>query len=307
MIINRRPLGSTGLQVSELGFGALEIGRDWAPDVNSDPSHPDEMEATRVLNGLLDLGVNFIDTAPAYWSSEEFIGRAISHRRSEFILATKVGEHCDRNGSFYDYSAEATTRFVDQSLARLKTDVIDLLQIHSASMEVLERGETLSAMQAAQRAGKVRHLGMTGGVAECVRALELGGYETVQFPYNLLNLAAEDRLLALAREKNAGVIIMRGIAGGKLSAKFENLKDEKLKDAIRGFLKYVGPEPGKARDLVHLSLGYLLSRPEVSSVIIGTRRLDTVAANAEAAAQALSPSLLAEARDYALSLRGSIW
>lgn len=167
--------------------------------------------------------------------------------------------------------------FIDQSLERLKTDVIDLLQIHSASMEVLERGETLGAMQAAQRAGKVRHIGMTGGVAECVRALELGDYETVQFPYNLLNLAAEDRLLALAREKNAGVIIMRGIAGGKLSAKFENLKDD-LKEAEGRYWRFheVRRPGGKARDLVHLSLGYLLSRPEVSSVIIGTRHLENV-------------------------------
>src|SRR6187399_3129264 len=99
MSVKLRPLGATGLQVSEIGFGALEIGRDWAADVNPDPSHPSESDAARVLNGLLDIGVNFIDTAPAYWYSEEFIGKALAHRRTEYILATKVGEHCDPHGS----------------------------------------------------------------------------------------------------------------------------------------------------------------------------------------------------------------
>jgi aryl-alcohol dehydrogenase-like predicted oxidoreductase len=305
MDVTKRALGGTGLKVSEIGFGALEIGRDWAADVNSDPSHPTEEEASRVLNGLLDLGVNFIDTAPAYWDSEEFIGKAVSHRRGEFVLATKVGEHCDRSGSVYDYSRAATLAFIDRSLQRLRTDRIDLLQIHSASMEVLERGETLEAMQEAQTAGKVLHLGMTGGVNECVRAIEMGGYETVQVPYNLLNLQAEDVLLPLAKEKNVGVIIMRGIAGGKLSSKHANLKDEKLRAAIAGFGRFVGA--GAAADLVHLSIAYLLSRAEVSSVILGTRRLEAVKSNLEASRGPLSRELLAQVREYALSLGSAAW
>ena len=276
MAVTMRPLGRTGLQVSEIGFGALEIGRDWAADVNADPSHPTEQEAARVLNGLLDLGVNFIDTAPAYWSSEEFVGNALAHRRDEFILATKVGEHCDRSGSVYDYSRAATLAFIDRSLARVRTDRIDLLQIHSASMEVLERGETLEAMQEAQTAGKVLHLGMTGGVNECVRAIEMGGYETVQAPYNLLMLEAEEVLLPLARAKGVGRDIMRGIAGGKLTAKHTAPpKDERLRAAIAGFERFVGGADG-ARDLVHLAIAYLLATRQVppsSSARAASRRL----------------------------------
>jgi len=306
MAVTMRPLGRTGLQVSEIGFGALEIGRDWAADVNADPSHPTEQEAARVLNGLLDLGVNFIDTAPAYWSSEEFVGNALAHRRDEFILATKVGEHCDRSGSVYDYSRAATLAFIDRSLVRLRTDRIDLLQIHSASMEVLERGETLEAMQEAQTAGKVLHLGMTGGVNECVRAIEMGGYETVQVPYNLLMLQTEEVLLPLARAKGVGVIIMRGIAGGKLTAKYTALKDERLRAAIAGFERFVGGADG-ARDLVHLAIAYLLSRDEVSTVILGTRRLEAVVANLEAAHAPLLPALLARVHDYAQSLGAATW
>lgn len=118
--MKHRALGNTGLHVSEIGLGALEIGRNWAPDVNLDPGHLTRNEAAKMLNETLDAGVNFIDTAPAYWYSEEFIGYALNSRRDEFILATKTGEHCDPNGSVYDYSYEATLRFIENSLKRLQ-------------------------------------------------------------------------------------------------------------------------------------------------------------------------------------------
>jgi aryl-alcohol dehydrogenase-like predicted oxidoreductase len=302
--MNNRPLGRTGLMVSEIGLGALEIGRDWAADVNPDPRHLTAKEAAAVLHGALDAGINFIDTAPAYWHSEEFIGEALAGRRDEFVLATKVGEHCDPSGSVYDYSREATRRFVDQSLRRLRTDRIDLLQIHSASIEVLERGETYEAMDEARRAGKVLHLGMTGGVAECIRALEIGGYETVQVPYNLLNLAAEERLLPLAREKGAGVIVMRPLAGGKLSDKYVRLADEHLRETIAGFLQFTG---AGVPTLAHLALGYVLSRPEVSCAIPGSRRLEAIRENIAAAGQPLAPDLVEAVRNFALRAGVSAW
>lgn len=299
--MQKRALGSTGLNVSQIGFGALEIGRDWAPDVNSDPSHPDEKEAAHVLNGILDLGINFIDTAPAYWHSEEFIGKAISHRRTEFILATKVGEHCDPEGSIYDYSGNACVQFIENSLRKLKTDHIDLLQIHSASVEVLERGEVLEAMLRAKQQGKVRFVGMTGGVRECLRAIELGGYETVQFPYNLLTLDSEERLLSLAREKGIGVIIMRGLAGGKLTSKFENLKDEELREKIRGLVPFTG-EGTSAEDIAHLAIQYILAEQAVSTIILGTRRLERVRENLARAAKPIPTDLIERVREYAREL-----
>ncbi len=305
-MVKKRPLGRTGLAVSEIGFGALELGRDWAPDVNPDPSHLSEGDAARVLNGLLDLGVNLIDTAPAYWHSEEYIGKAIAHRRDEVVLATKVGEHCDRSGSFYDYSHDATLKFIDRSLERLRTDRIDLIQIHSASMEVLERGETLGAMQEARRAGKVLHIGMTGGVAECVRALELGGFESVQVPYNLLSVIPEERLLPLAREKGAGVILMRGLAGGKLSGKYERIQDDALRAKVASFRQFLNAENGPS-DLASLALGYVLAAPEVSSVIVGTRRLEAVESNIAAVEKPLSAELVARVRAHAKTLDAATW
>lgn len=304
-LLPKRPLGRTGLLVSSIGLGALEIGRDWAGDVDPDPRHLTEAEAIRFVHEVIDRGINFIDTAPAYWHSEEFLGKALRGRRDQVILATKVGEHCDRSGSYYDYSYEATLAFVDRSLQRLATDTIDLIQIHSAPIDVLERGETLAALQHARQAGKVRHIGMTGGVRECERAIELGGYETVQVPYNLLNLQAEARLLALARDQQVGVLVMRGLAGGKLTEKYSNIADESLREKIRSFEKFLG-ESG-ARDLVHLAIGYLLANHEVSSVLVGSRKISHLEKSIAAALAPLDASLVEEIRRHAAALGVSVW
>ncbi|MBX3728582.1 MAG: aldo/keto reductase [Candidatus Sumerlaeia bacterium] len=301
-----RALGTTGLQVSEVGFGALEIGRDWAADVNADPRHLRFEDAERLLHGVLDLGVNFVDTAPAYGLSEEYIGRALAGRRSEYVLATKVGERWDpAGGSVYDYSADGVRASIERSLQLLRTDVIDLVQIHSASREVLERGETLGALEEARAAGKVRFVGMTGGVAEATRALELGGYDTVQFPYNLLNLAAEVRLLGLAGERGAGVILMRPLAGGKLSGKFERLEKPAAREAVASLVAFT--EGGTAEELAGLALRYVLGAREVSTVIAGTRRLDAVRANLAAAARGLEPAARERLRAHAAGLDAGVW
>jgi aryl-alcohol dehydrogenase-like predicted oxidoreductase len=296
-LLNTRTLGSTGLDVTDLGFGALEIGRDWAADVERAPEHLTAEDAARVLNELLDRGINFIDTAPAYWWSEEYIGKSISHRRSEYVLATKVGEHCDRDGSFYDYCAEATTAFIDRSLQKLKTDVIDLIQIHSASIEVLERGETWSALDAARQAGKVRFIGMTGNVDAAIRAIELGRYDTVQVPFNLLAPEGAHQLFPMCLEKGVGVIIMRGLAGGKLTPKYANLEDRELADRIAHLEERAkAMYPDSSNPLTRAALRYLLAEPAVSTAIIGTRRIEAIDKNLVEMADPVSPEEAAALR-----------
>jgi aryl-alcohol dehydrogenase-like predicted oxidoreductase len=143
---------------------------------------------------------------------------------------------------------------------------------------------------------------MTGGVAECIRALEIGGYETVQFPYNMLTLAAEERLFPLIREKYAGAIIMRGLAGGKLTSKYRNLKNRELADAIRGFEQFADED-----GLASLATRFVLARPEVSSVILGTRRLEAVDENLTAALRPLAPETAEAIREYARGLPVGAW
>ena len=281
-----RTLGRTGLNVSEIGFGALEIGRDWGIPVDGNRSRPDEIEAARVLNAVLDTGINFIDTAPAYELSEERIGKAISHRRREFVLATKVGERRnDGEDSLYDYSGAATMRFIEQSLRRMKTDVIDLVQIHSAPVDVIRKGETLEAMTQAQQQGKVRFVGMTGDVASAVEAVKNGGYDTVQVSYNIAYREAEEKLLNLTREHNIGVIIKDGVGAGRLTDKAAHLPDDRREDRERAarlqsecVKRYA--KPYTEGTLAELALRFVLSHDAVSSIIAGSRRIEHVLANA---------------------------
>jgi aryl-alcohol dehydrogenase-like predicted oxidoreductase len=126
----RRPLGSTGALVSPVGFGAFKIGRNVGIKYAHAYALPDEAHVVALLNGVLDLGVNLIDTAPAYGLSEERIGKSIAHRRDEFILATKVGEYFERGRSTFDFSAEGVQASVERSRSRLRSDVIDP-RVHS--------------------------------------------------------------------------------------------------------------------------------------------------------------------------------
>lgn len=298
--MTNRLLGNTGIAVSQIGLGALEIGRNWAADVNADPTHLTRDQAARFLNETLDAGVNFIDTAPAYWYSEEFIGYGLKTRRDEYTLATKVGEHCDPDGSEFDYSYEATLRFIDRSLRKLQTDHIDLIQIHSASIEVLDKGDTLAAMQDARQAGKVLHIGMTGGVAECVHAIKVGGYETVQAPFNLLVPDALAELIPLATQTKTGFIVMRGLAGGKLTEKYKTLQDETLRKRIEQFDGLVAQSPDII-SLAHLAIAFLMHQPAVSTAILGTRYAQTLTGNIALSNTPIPPEILAQATQIALS------
>ena len=125
------PLGRTGLPVSRIGFGAFKIGRNQKIKYPNAYDLPTDRDVASLLNGVLDLGINYIDTAPAYGCSEERIGQAIAHRRAEFVLSTKVGELFADGVSSYEYSGAAVRDSIRRSLLRLRTDVLDIVFIHS--------------------------------------------------------------------------------------------------------------------------------------------------------------------------------
>ena len=126
--IEKRNLGKTGYQATFLGFGALEIGRNWGLGSGKEVERPSEEIAGQALNAVLDVGINLVDTASAYHASEERIGKFISHRRSEYILASKCGEHNREPDTYYDFSYQAIKDSIDRSLNLLKTDCIDQRQ-----------------------------------------------------------------------------------------------------------------------------------------------------------------------------------
>ena len=233
--MEKRRLGRTGLEVTALSFGALPIQRCTMT------------EAAGVLNAALDAGVNFIDTARGYTDSEEKIGRCISTRRAEFFLATKSFAR-DRAGMAQD---------IDLSLATLQTEMIDLYQVHNIkerkSLEaVLAPGGALETLKEARQAGKIRFIGVTGhNVDLLVEAVKTGEFDTVQVPFNCVELLPLKELFPLARSMDVGVIAMKPLGGGQI-------------------------------DQVGLALRFLLSHKEVAAAIPGMDEIRHVRENTEA-------------------------
>lgn len=280
-----RRLGRTGLDVSEIGLGALEIGRDWGIRIEGDFGRPDERAAIRLVHAALHRGINFFDTAPAYQLSEERLGKALAGHRNNVYIATKVGEHHDdQRGFWYDYSRAAVRASVEQSLRRLQTDVIDLFQIHSASIEIISGGEVLDEMVKLRDAGMVRFLGMSGGHEAARAAIENGGFDTVQVDYNLINRRAREIVFPAAEENDIGVIIMAPLAHGALTDKSAHLDPDSDQAARVKSLQFLA-RPDQT--LADAAIRFVLGAPAVSTVIAGTRKIENLDANLNAAGGSL--------------------
>ena len=193
-----RILGKSGLRVSRVGFGGIPIQRIGRSD------------AAALLAAVHEAGINYIDTARAYTVSEEWIGGAIKGMRNDFVLATKSMAR----------TRETMARDVDTSLKNLRTEYIDLYQIHNPSEAQLETviapGGALEALLDARAAGKIGHIGLTAhSLSVFARALELDWVETIMFPYNIVETQGE-ALIARCAEKNVGFIAMKPLAGGAI-------------------------------------------------------------------------------------------
>src|ERR1700676_5568709 len=199
--MERRPLGKTDMRVSVLGFGGSEIGYE----------HASEETVSTLLNSALDAGLNVIDTAECYRGSEELIGRTISGRRNEFYLFTKCGHpHGAESGS--NWSRDSILESVQRSLKRLKTDKIDIVQLHSCSEAELRKGEAIGALQTARERGYTRYIGYSGDSRAAHYAVESGAFDTLQTSINIADQEAIDLSVPLARGKQMGVIAKRPIA-----------------------------------------------------------------------------------------------
>jgi aryl-alcohol dehydrogenase-like predicted oxidoreductase len=277
--IEQRPLGQTGLEVTRIGFGALEIGRDWGLGDAAAQRKPTEAQAGIVLHGVLDLGVNLIDSARAYHRSEERIGHYLAQRRQAYVLATKCGEHSDEPRTYYDFSYRAVSASIDLSLRLLQTEVIDVLQIHFGPepAKVLDDGETLRAMQDAREAGKVRFLGASPGHGLLERCIECGDFDVLQVGYSLLERGAHD-LITKAGDQGIGIVIRSGLGGGWLTARALTVPPEQRPAQVNKLLALVN---GDGERLHMLALAFLRAHPAISSVLVGTKHLDHLRRNIE--------------------------
>ncbi|MBA3315618.1 MAG: aldo/keto reductase [Planctomycetota bacterium] len=248
-----RPLGRTGLAVSPIGFGAFKIGRNQNVKYPAGYDLPNDQAVDRLLHGVLDCGINLIDTAPAYGLSEERIGRAITSRREEFVLCTKVGEtfrideETGRPVSTYDFSEGTIRASVERSLSRLRTDAIDVLLLHSDGRDVfiLNQTDAIPSLLRLKEDGLVRCIGMSGKTAAGHHAA-LDWADVIMAEYHAGN-RGEEVVIAEAAAAGVGVLVKKGLAAGHLQ-----------------------PGPG---------IRFVLSNPDVSSLVIGGLNLEHIREN----------------------------
>lgn len=249
-----RQLGRTGLAVTPIGFGAFKIGRNEKTKYAQAYALPDEQTVARLLNGILDLGVTYLDTAPAYGLSEERIGRAIAHRRSEFILSTKVGETFEKGESRYDFSAAGVRSSVERSLGRLHTDILDIVFIHSdgRDVEIQMSTDAVATLCDLKQQGLVRAIGLSGKTVEGAR-LALGWADAIMVEYHLDD-PSHAEVIAAAAARGVGVVVKKGLASGTLAPA----------DAIR----------------------FVLGNAGVTSLVAGGLNIDHIRTNVSIASQA---------------------
>lgn len=216
--MDRRSLGRHGPAVSPIGFGAVKIGRTQGLKYPAPHGLPSDAEATDLLNGVLDLGINLIDTAPAYGSSEVRIGRAIGHRRQEFVLCTKAGEAFADGHSRFDFSGAGLRQSLEGSLRRLRTDHVDLLLLHSDGRAGERPGATdaLEALLALRSAGLTRLVGLSAKTTDGARAA-LGWADVIMVEYHRGN-EGNAAVIAEAHALGIGVLVKKGLGSGRLSA-----------------------------------------------------------------------------------------
>jgi aryl-alcohol dehydrogenase-like predicted oxidoreductase len=262
-------LGKTGLKVSRLGAGLAEMG-----------SLANVSVAGRLLDSALDGGINFLDTAACYGNSEEWIGQTISHRRQEYILATKAG-HVVEGYEGEEWTAQTVLDSIERSLKRMRTDYLDLVQLHSCGVEVLEQGEVIQALLDARQGGKVRFIGYSGDGEAAKWAIESGQFDTLQTTFNLIDQSARLERIPAARVKGMGIIAKRPIADAAWEAA---VSSDRVREGYRQSAQKMiemGPIPQAPRDPILLALGFVLAHEEVDTAIVGTRNPDHMKTNIE--------------------------
>lgn len=211
-------MARTRLDLPPLGFGAFKIGRNRGIKYAESYDLPSDAEADRLLNGVLDLGISYIDTAPAYGISEERIGRFIGHRRTEYVLSTKVGETFADGASHYDFSAAAVRESVERSLQRLRADRLDLVFIHANrdDLDVVQQTDAPATLMALKQAGLVGGIGLSGYTAEAFRA----GFfwcDAIMATYHPVDRTLEP-VIAEAAERGIAVVVKKGLSSGSIAA-----------------------------------------------------------------------------------------
>ena len=297
MTIQTRVLGRTGAKVTVLGYGAMELrGQPRGPAI-------DDEDAGRLLNAVLDEGINLIDTSIDYGRSEELIGRYLGHRREEYFLASKCG--ClladpppDARPPFpHDYRGGNVREGVEQSLRRLRTDRLDLVQVHmSPSPAQMAADGTIETLVSLREEGKVRFIGMSGILPHLPDQIAMGVFDVFQIPYSAVQREHEE-LITAAAAAGAGTLIRGGAARGGPAG------DKDWRQGPLGLPEGEGQRRWESSGVdsllgdmprVEFVLRFTLSHPDLSSTIVGTSNIGHLRANLAVAEKGPLPAGLYE-------------
>jgi aryl-alcohol dehydrogenase-like predicted oxidoreductase len=266
--VEKRQLGKTDMRVSVLGFGGAEIGYEGAA--------PEAV--ARLLNGALDAGLNAIDTAECYEGSEELIGQAVGGRRKDYYLFTKCGH--PEGAPAEDWRPESLLRSIERSLRRLRTDHVDLIQLHSCSEGELRKGDAIAALERAREHGYARYVGYSGDGSAARYAVECGRFDVLQTSVNVADQEALDLTLPLARQRGTGVIAKRPLANAvwrypeRPKNAYYQPYWERMRKLAYDFVR------GDPKEAAAKALRFTLSVPGVATAIVGTKRPERWAENA---------------------------
>lgn len=291
MNIPKKILGRTGLEVTQLGYGAMEIRgrRIWG----GRPCDPDQ--AQTILASVLDSGINFIDTANDYGRSELFIGEFIADRRNEYFLATKCGCHVqyagDHDETPHIWTRENLLRNIGDSLLKMRTDHVDLLELHNPDATTCERAKLVEVLQELKSSGAVRFIGCSSTSPDLKTYIAWGVFDVFQIPYSALERQHEN-LMTEAGESGAGVIVRGGVARGEPgtglggSDRWQLFEKARLDELC---------ESGESRTA--FLLRFTLSHPHCHTTIVGTLRPEHLKENVAIACKGPLPSdVYAEAK-----------
>lgn len=260
-----RPFGNTDMQVSPLGLGTVKFGRDKGVKYPASFKIPSDSEALNLIAQAKDLGINLIDTAPAYGNSEERLGTLLKGQRNDWLVCSKVGEEFDNNtgASSFNFSPEHTRVSIERSLKRLNTDVIDMVLVHSDGndVDIINRYGTLDVLQEIKQQGLIRAFGMS------TKTVEGGLLAAAQSDCAMIthNLAYQEELAVIdyCRQHGKAVLLKKALASGHIVSADTN------------------------SDPIQSSMDFIFSNPGVTSAIIGTITPQHLVDNVEKAARAL--------------------
>lgn len=294
-----RLLGTTGLEISEITLGTVELGMDYGFQGTSHYRKPEERDSIALIHQALDEGINLIDTAPVYGSSEELIGKALRERSHRPYIATKVTIP-PQNDPTQDVLA-SLSQSIDTSLKALHVETIDLLQIHNTTSEVLGQEEIVDFLERARHQGKMRFIGASTyyqGVS--LQAIEEDWIDCLQVPFNILNQSMVWQVIPGAARRGKGILARSAFLRGLLTSQMEQAP-ELMAPLKRMAIAALQELNGEVDSLSEGALRFCLSFPGICSVLIGVRSREELESNLAAAERGVLPAdCLANLRSYSM-------